>query len=176
MISRKNFLKATALGGLLPLKNWATEGTSSFSGTVEKPVAISTWNHGVAANKSAWKVLEDDGSALDAVEAGVRVTEANPDVRTVGVGGRPDRDGNVTLDACIMDENQRCGSVGALQHIVHPVSVARQVKTDTPHVMLVGDGALDLRWNRGSKRPTCLPINRKRSGKNGRKRLITIPK
>jgi len=156
MISRKNFLKATALGGLLPLKNWATEGTSSFSGTVEKPVAISTWNHGVAANKAAWKVLEDDGSALDAVEAGVRVTEANPDVRTVGVGGRPDRDGNVTLDACIMDENQRCGSVGALQHIVHPVSVARQVKTDTPHVMLVGDGALDFALEQGFEKTDLL--------------------
>ncbi|MDZ7681267.1 MAG: N(4)-(beta-N-acetylglucosaminyl)-L-asparaginase [Fodinibius sp.] len=119
-------------------------------------MAISTWNHGLAANEAAWKVLSDGGSAMDAVEAGVRVTEENPDVRTVGIGGRPDRDGNVTLDACIMDENQRCGSVAALKHIVHPVSVARQVKTETPHVMLVGDGALDFALNQGFEKTDLL--------------------
>ena len=46
---------------------------------------------------------------------------------SVGLGGLPDRDGHVTLDACIMDENGRCGSVAFLEHIVHPISVARMV-------------------------------------------------
>ena len=68
----------------------------------------------------------------------------------------PDRTGKVTLDACIMDHNQQCGSVGALQHIVHPVSVARQVKTETPHVMLVGDGALDFALDQGFEKTDLL--------------------
>jgi len=156
MISRKSFLKLTALGGLVPFKKWASSSSSSFSGKVNKPVVISTWNHGIEANKAAWNVLADNGSALDAVEAGVRVTEADPDVRTVGLGGRPDRDGFVTLDACIMDHNQTCGSVGALQHIAHPVSVARQVKEETPHVMLVGEGALDFALSQGFEKTDLL--------------------
>ena len=105
------------------------------------PVVISTWRHGLAANAAAWKVLKEGGNALDAAEAGVRVTEADPDVRTVGLGGYPDRDGIVTLDAAIMDGAGDCGSVAALQDILHPISVARQVMTETPHVMLVGEGA-----------------------------------
>lgn len=156
MISRKNFLKLTALGGLVPFKKWASSSITSFSGNVNKPAVISTWRHGIEANKAAWKVLSDNGSALDAVEAGVRVTEGDPDVRTVGIGGRPDRDGMVTLDACIMDHNQRCGSVGALQHIVHPVSVARKVKEETPHVMLVGDGALEFALDQGYEKSNLL--------------------
>jgi L-asparaginase/N4-(beta-N-acetylglucosaminyl)-L-asparaginase len=175
MISRKNFLKATALGGLLPLKNWAMQGAHSFSGTVEKPVVISTWNHGIAANEGAWDVLSDDGSALDAVEAGVRVTEGNPDVRTVGIGGRPDRDGNVTLDACIMDHNQQCGSVAALPDIVHPISVARQVKTETPHVMLVGDGALDFAVDRGFEKTNLLTEQSKKEWQEWKKKADYDP-
>lgn len=156
MISRKNFLKITALGGLVPFKKWASSSTTSFSRNVNKPAVISTWRHGIEANKAAWKVLAGNGSALDAVETGVRVTEGDPDVRTVGIGGRPDRDGMVTLDACIMDHNQRCGSVGALQHIVHPVSVARKVKEETPHVMLVGDGAIEFALDQGFEKSDLL--------------------
>ena len=66
--------------------------------TTAKPVVISTWNHGVPANKVAWEILSKGGSALDAVEQGVRTAEANPDVQTVGLGGFPDREGKVTLD------------------------------------------------------------------------------
>lgn len=157
MISRKSFLKLTALGGLAPFKKWASStSSSSFSGKVNKPVVISTWRHGIEANKAAWKVLADNGTALDAVETGVRVTEADPHVRTVGIGGRPDREGVVTLDACVMDQNQMCGSVGALQHILHPVSVAREVKEETPHVMLVGDGALDFALEQGFEKTDLL--------------------
>ena len=156
MISRKNFLKLTALGGLAPFQRFSSGSTMSFSGTVNKPVVISTWGHGITANEAAWKVLAENGSALDAVEAGVRVTEADPDVRTVGYGGRPDRDGFVTLDACIMDEQNQCGSVGALQHIMHPISVARKVKEETPHVMLVGDGALDFALDQGFEKQNLL--------------------
>src|ERR1700730_15373514 len=92
-----------------------------------KPVVISTWDFGKAANAEAWKILNTGGRALDAVEAGVKIPEADPTNQSVGYGGLPDRDGFVTLDACIMDENGGCGSVMFLQHIVHPISVARLV-------------------------------------------------
>jgi N4-(beta-N-acetylglucosaminyl)-L-asparaginase len=104
------------------------------------PVVISTWDTGLAANAGAWKILGNNGRALDAVEAGVRVTEDSINC-CVGLGANPDRDGIVTLDACIMDEQGNCGSVGALERIKHPISVARRVMEKTPHVMLVGQGA-----------------------------------
>lgn len=155
MISRKNFLKLTALGGLLPVKNLSPH-FSSISGSVNKPLAISTWGFGIQANEEAWKVLSEGGTALDAVEAGVRVPEGDPEVRTVGYGGRPDRDGTVTLDACIMDEKDRCGSVAALRNIKHPISVARKVKEETPHVMLVGNGALNFAVEQGFREEDLL--------------------
>lgn len=106
-----------------------------------RPLVVSTWRHGLAANDAAWKVLAGGGRALDAVEAGVRVSEADPEVMSVGYGGRPDREGHVTLDACVMDERGEAGAVAFLQGIMHPVSVARKVMELTPHVMLVGEGA-----------------------------------
>ena len=105
------------------------------------PKVISTWPHGLPANAEAFRVLNAGGSVLDAVEAGARVPEADPEVRTVGLGAYPDREGRVTLDASIMGPDGDCGSVAALQHILHPISVARRVMTETPHVMLVGEGA-----------------------------------
>jgi L-asparaginase/N4-(beta-N-acetylglucosaminyl)-L-asparaginase len=110
----------------------------------DRPVVISTWQHGFEANAVAWEVLAAGGRALDAVEAGVRNAEADPSILTVGLGGLPDREGNVTLDACLMDETGACGSVACLSHIAHPVSVARRVMETTPHVMLVGEGALEF--------------------------------
>ena len=112
-------------------------------------IVISTWSHGIKANDEAWKVLSDGGKSIDAVEAGVRITEADITNRSVGIGGRPDREGHVTLDACIMDENSKCGSVACLEGIKHPVSVARAVMDKTPHVMLVGEGARDFAIEQG---------------------------
>jgi len=105
------------------------------------PIVVSTWRHGQAANATAWQIISNSGRALDAVEAGVRVTEADPEISSVGYGGLPDRDGHVTLDASIMDEHGNAGSVAFLEDIKHPISVARAVMEKTPHVMLVGDGA-----------------------------------
>lgn len=121
-----------------------------------RPIVIATWDFGVAANQAAWKVLKNGGRALDAVEAGVRVPEADLKNVTVGKGGYPDRDGHVTLDACIMDENGNCGSVAALEDIAHPISVARLVMEKTPHVMLVGEGALQFALENGFKRENLL--------------------
>lgn len=105
-----------------------------------QPVVISTWDAGLAANKGAWEVLSRNGAALDAVEAGVKVTESSQNC-CVGLGANPDRDGYVTLDASIMDHEWNCGAVGFLERIKHPISVARRVMEKTPHVMLVGVGA-----------------------------------
>lgn len=126
------------------------------AGPVNHPIVISTWDFGIAANKEAWKTLEHGGRSLDAVEAGVKIPEADLNNHTVGKGGYPDRDGYVTLDACIMDEFGNCGSVAALEHITHAISIARLVMDKTPHVMLVGDGALQLALEHGFKKENIL--------------------
>lgn len=123
---------------------------------VNKPVVLSTWAFGLEANKVAWGILSEGGRALDAVEKGVRLVEDAPNERSVGYGGRPDRDGRVTLDACIMDENANIGSVACLEYIKNPISVARAVMEKTPHVMLVGDGALEFAINQGFKKESLL--------------------
>ena len=105
------------------------------------PLVISTWIHGMEANAGAWEILSNGGNALDAVQKGVAVTENDLNNRSVGLGGRPDRDGHVTLDACIMDHDSRCGAVAFLEEIIHPIDVARAIMDKTPHVMLVGKGA-----------------------------------
>ena len=107
---------------------------------VTKPIVLSTWDAGINANAAAWKILRIGGKALDAVEQGVMITE-NEINCCVGLSANPDRDGYVTLDASIMDENFNCGAVACLQRIKHPISVARRVMEKTPHVLLVGEGA-----------------------------------
>jgi N4-(beta-N-acetylglucosaminyl)-L-asparaginase len=117
---------------------------------------LSTWNFGLQANAAAWEILSKNGRALDAVEAGVKIPEGDPNERSVGYGGRPDRDGKVTLDACIMDEFSNIGSVACLEHIKHPIAVARAVMEKTPHVMLVGKGALQFALSQGFKKENLL--------------------
>ena len=121
-----------------------------------KPIVLSTWDFGLRANVEAWKILGSKGKALDAVEKGVRLVEDDPSERSVGYGGRPDRDGKVTLDACIMDDNYNIGSVACLENIKNPISVARAVMEKTPHVMLVGDGALEFAISQGFKKENLL--------------------
>ena len=121
-----------------------------------KPVVVSTWKFGMQANEAAWEVLSNGGRALDAVEAGVRVTEADESNSTVGIGGTPDEKGFVTLDACIMDETGDCGSVAFLQNIKHPISVARKVMEETRHIMLVGKGAEEFAYSQGFEKTPLL--------------------
>ena len=153
--SRRDFIKVTTLAASILSIRSITGKTISTTAEV-KPIVISTWNHGVPANEEAWRILSKGGRSLDAVEAGVRIPEADPNVNTVGYGGLPDRDGRVTLDACIMDENSNCGSVAFLEHIMHPISVARMVMEKTPHVMLVGEGAFRFAIDNGFKKEKLL--------------------
>lgn len=150
--NRRQFIRKSAL--LTSLSGMA--GVVQASAEVRKPAVISTWDFGKAANEEAWKVLSSGGRALDAVEKGVHVPEGDPKETSVGLGGLPDRDGRVTLDACIMDEKANCGAVACLEHIVHPISVARQVMEKTPHVMLVGEGALQFALANGFKKEKLL--------------------
>lgn len=158
MATRRNFLQSSILSTLavlagkrLPAQTGATHATIK-----NNPIVISTWDFGKAANDAAWQILQKGGRALDAVEAGVKIPEADPNNQTVGYGGLPDRDGRVTLDACIMDEHYNCGSVMCLEHIIHAISVARLVMEKTPHVVLVGDGALQLALDHGFKKENLL--------------------
>lgn len=156
--NRRNFIKLSALAGSLVTfnKSKAAELIEDTTKKTIKPIVISTWEFGVTANEEAWKTLSNKGRALDAVEAGVKVAEADPNQRSVGYGGRPDRDGHVTLDACIMDEFSNIGSVACLEHIVHPISVARAVMEKTPHTMLVCEGALEFALSQGFKKTNLL--------------------
>ncbi len=144
MYSRRNFLQwsAISLPFLTAIKAVAkpTQNSKRHIQTT-KPIVVSTWDSGLPVNKVAWKVLkEPNGRALDAVEAGANYME-DTICCCVGLGGNPDRDGKVTLDACIMDEKSNCGSVAFLERIKHPISVARKLMETTPHVFLVGEGA-----------------------------------
>lgn len=146
MVNRRKFLKGSVFSLItssLSLK--LTGKSSSFikSAAPVYPIVAATWDNRRATEESM-KVLLGGGSALDAVEAGAKIPEGDPNDTSVGYGGYPDREGRVTLDACIMDEKGNAGSVTYLQHIKHPISVARRVMEKTPHVMLSGEGALQF--------------------------------
>lgn len=166
MTNRRKFLKSSIYSGLAVTTASLSSLACESPNVLKKPIVISTWNHGMEANAAAWEVLSKKGRAVDAVEQGVRVTEADPNNATVGIGGFPDRDGVVTLDACIMDEFENCGSVAFLQNIKHPISVARKVMDDTPHVMLVGEGARRFAKEKGFKEENLLTEKSEKAWKN----------
>ena len=154
-MKRRDFIKKSTFFSsayALPKSN----NLNDFDLSNPEPVVISTWDHGLLANRVPWDILAAGGKSLDAVEEGVRVVESDPNIRTVGMGGYPDRDGIVTLDACIMDYESNCGSVAFLRDIVNPISVARKVMEETPHVMLVGRGAKNFALKQGFKETNLL--------------------
>lgn len=160
MVTRRQFIGSASLGtaalGTATLASSTKSLEAAESSAPVRPLVISTWQHGMPANEAAWKTLSTGGRALDAVEKGVRVTESDPNVSTVGIGGFPDASGVVTLDACIMDEKGQCGSVAYLKDIENPISVARKVMEETPHVMLVGAGAKQFAIEKGFKEKSLI--------------------
>lgn len=169
--SRRKFIVAGASLAALPL-------TDLFGGSVSakaSPLVISTWNN-VNANKAAWEVISKNGKALDAVEQGALVPEADPNDTSVGYGGLPDRDGKVTLDACIMDEKGNCGSVAFVQGFMHVISIARLVMEKTPHVMIVGKGAEELALANGFKKENLLTSEAEKSWKDWQSKSGYTPK
>ena len=158
MNTRREFLQHMALaGGALALPGIAAADTPAAP--VPAPDGarvVSTWDFGVPANRAAWNVLGAGGTALDAVEQGARWAETGLCNSTVGHCGYPDRDGVLTLDASIMDGDGRCGAVAALEDIDHPISVARRVMEQTPHVLLVGQGAQQFALEQGFRKQSLL--------------------
>lgn len=114
----------------------------------EQPIAVCTWNCPEAIMDATSSMLAGD-NALDAVVKGVAYEEANEENTTVGIGATPDREGNVTLDACVMDHDGNCGAVMAVENIVHVAALARDVMQKTPHVILVGEGAEQFAYENG---------------------------
>jgi len=98
--------------------------------------------NGEVGIKESMRILKAGGSALDAVEAGIRLVESNPHDHTVGYSGYPNFLGQVELDASIMDgKSLMTGAVGAVKGFEHPISIARKLMETLPHVLLVGEGA-----------------------------------
>ncbi|MEZ4874815.1 MAG: N(4)-(beta-N-acetylglucosaminyl)-L-asparaginase [Flavobacteriaceae bacterium] len=165
-MKRRKFIKNASIGSLGMVATASTfackeNTTKNETVTAQKddtstfPIVIATWNVPEAVSK-AWQVIQDKGSALDAIEQGCMVEEANAEGQSVGLGGLPDRDGNVTLDACIMNKEGDYGAVVYLQNIVHPISVARKVMEDTPHVILAGKGAEQFAYSEGFQKENLL--------------------
>ena len=144
MSQRRKFLKQSLMGSAFFLPGVAAscaQVSDRDTGDGEMPLILSTWNHGLPANADAWAKLQETGSILDAVEAGVRNTELDMENLSVGLQGLPDREGITTLDASIMTGDGSCGTVAFVRQVKHPISLARAVMEKTPHVMLVGEGA-----------------------------------
>lgn len=179
-MKRRNFLQKAALGsvGITTLGSSlaATAATSKKAKDKQEalasnsllPVVIATWSV-EQATKKAWQSMEDGSSALDAVIAGCGVEEANAQGQSVGIGGLPDREGRVTLDACVMNEKGDYGAVLCMQNIMHPIAVAKKVMEDTPHVILAGVGAEQFAVSQGFKRENLLTEQSKKDWETWKK-------
>jgi len=171
-MKRRNFLKKASITGLglvatssllISCKEDAVEeATVLSSNRVSKPIVIATWNVPNATAK-AWQTILQNGTSLDAVEQGCRVEEADVKNSSVGKGGLPDREGNVTLDACIMDKNGNYGAVVAVENITHVVSLARKVMEETPHAILAGKGAEQFGYEQGFEKEELLTESSKKA-------------
>ena len=157
-MKRRTFIRSTALMGVAGAAAVARSSgvrpdemvqVLQLQDAATSPVVACTWDFGEVVPRTAYDILAKNGTLLDAVEQAVWIPEADPNVNSVGRGGYPDRDGHVTLDACIMDGNGNCGSVVFLEKVLHPVSVARAVMERTSHVMLAGAGALQFAKTQG---------------------------
>jgi N4-(beta-N-acetylglucosaminyl)-L-asparaginase len=157
-LKRRTFLQTSGFIGSATILKSPSSDQSTFA---TEPIIIATWKN-EKGTKSGWDKMMQTGRALDGVEAGAWIPEADPNETSVGYGGLPDRDGHVTLDACIMDHLGNAGAVTFLEGIMHPISVARAVMEKTPHVMLSGAGALKFALDQGFKKQNLLtPASKK---------------
>jgi len=142
-----------------------TRSTADFS---QYPMAICTWGFH-KANAKAGAELSKDKSALDAVISGVAIEEENIKNTTVGKGGAPDREGNVTLDACVMNPEGDCGAVVCVENITNVAALAKKVMEETPHVMLAGQGAEEFAYSQGFKKENLLTESSKKAWEEWKK-------
>jgi N4-(beta-N-acetylglucosaminyl)-L-asparaginase len=176
MVTRRFVLGALGLSTpVLAASSGTGSASPALSEAALRPLVVSTWDFGIAANKAAWAVLSAGGRSLDAVEAGARIPEADLKNHSVGRAGYPDRDGHVTLDASIMDEFGNCGAVAAMESIAHPISVARRVMEKTPHVLLVGEGATQFAAEQGFVREELLTPESRQAWQEWRQKAAYKP-
>ena len=150
-ISRRDFIGAgalTAAGLVLPRRGdaassaVATEGLATVREVVASRPAVMGSANGIRGVQIAYDMLVRGADPLDAAIAGVNVVELDPTDQSVGLGGLPNADGVVQLDASVMHgPTKRAGSVAAIEDIATPSLVAKAVMDYTDHVMLVGAGA-----------------------------------
>ena len=171
-MKRRKFIKKTSLISIgLGIANRVHSKNYKKSNSLDNnitPLVIATWDV-KNATKKAWETIQNNQSSIDAVEQGCMIEEANENGQSVGKGGLPDRDGNVTLDACIMNSKGDCGSVVFLKNIKHAISLARKIMEDTPHVMLAGIGAEEFAYSIGFKKENLLTKTSKKAWENWKK-------
>ena len=148
-MKRRNFIfDIFSIGLMSSISTRLKANNLNFSPVVR---SISTWKT-TEANYKAGSLLDNGTDALNASVIGVAVEEENPKNTTVGYGGAPDRSGNVTLDACVMNHLGDCGSVVAVENIMNVARLAKDVMEKTPHVMLAGKGAEEFAISEGYKK------------------------
>ena len=148
-MKRRNFIfDIFSIGLMSSISTRLKANNLNFSPMVR---SISTWKT-TEANYKAGSLLDNGTDALNAAVIGVSVEEENPKNTTVGYGGAPDRSGNVTLDACVMNHLGDCGSVVAVENIMNVARLAKDVMEKTPHVMLAGKGAEEFAISEGYKK------------------------
>jgi len=171
-MKRRIFLKKASITSLgivasssilIACKNLSEEKKGIvFINKPTKPIVIATWDVPNATAK-AWEILQQNGTSLDAVEQGCRVEEADLKNSSVGKGGLPNREGVVTLDACIMNKNGEYGAVVSVENITHVVSLARKVMEETPHVILSEKGAENFAYSQGFEKENLLTESSKKA-------------
>jgi N4-(beta-N-acetylglucosaminyl)-L-asparaginase len=150
-LERRQFLRLASVAGLAG--GFATQAGSAAAGP---PVVVSSAN-GMQAAAKAMDILKTGGKPLDATVAGVKIVEDDPNDSSVGYGGLPNEDGEVELDASVMDGlTCRCGAVGGLKEIKNAAAVAQVIMERTDHIFLVGEGALRFAVRMGFKRENLL--------------------
>ncbi|MGI6339696.1 MAG: N(4)-(beta-N-acetylglucosaminyl)-L-asparaginase [Bacteroidales bacterium] len=145
-ITRRRFIFKTAAAGAFTLP--LIPGYSR-PGKVKEitPMIITSHSNqtGQDAMVAGWEVLKNGGSAVDAAEKAANVIESDPEDTSVGLGGLPNENGVVQLDASFMDgKTYSAGAVACLEGIRNPSSVAKLVMQRSDHVLLVGQGALEF--------------------------------
>jgi len=166
-VSRRDFLAAgaTAAAGVAlgnPLLGESpgiaqrASGMASSAGTFARPIVIASDN-GIRGVKKAYDMIVGGADTLDAIIAGVNIQELDPDDMSVGLGGLPNEDGVVQLDAsCMHGPTKRAGAVGCLEDIATPSLVAKAVMDYTDHIMLVGSDAKRFALKMGFKEQNLL--------------------
>jgi N4-(beta-N-acetylglucosaminyl)-L-asparaginase len=137
-VHRRHFLGTTAAASLSTLAIGASPPRAPGS---RRPVVVASGN-GLRAVEKAMELVKKGHDPLDAAIEGVAIVEADPSDHSVGLGGLPNEEGVVELDAAVMHgPTHGGGSVAAIRNIMHPAAVARLVMNRTRHCLLVGDGA-----------------------------------